>query len=308
MASRPTPAAVATWRFGQAAVRAAWPVLRSGGRALDAVEAGARAVEDDPEVDSVGYGGLPNAEGVVELDACIMDGSTLAFGAVAALSGVRNPVSVARHVMEHTPHLMLVGEGAARFALSQGFRRQNLLTAKSRHAYRNRPLRRPSFDGLAVREDWHDTVGVLAIDAEGHLAGACTTSGMPWKLPGRVGDSPLIGCGLYVDDTVGGVVCTGFGEEIMRQTSAAVMIEAMRRGRSPQQACREAAGRMAERCRREGLSAGAGFLALSRDGRVGAYGVHRAYFPYAVIQRGRERVIQASGILPPRAKHVKGGH
>ncbi len=308
MPRRTGPLIVATWRFGPIAVEAGWRILRDGGTALDAVEAGARAVEDDPSVDSVGYGGLPNAEGVVELDACIMDGTTLGFGAVAALRRIRNPISVARRVMERTPHLMLAGEGAYRFARAQGFRPQDLLTPRTRAAFRKRPVRPPSFDHhLAPIDDWHDTVGVLALDAAGRLAGACTTSGMPWKLPGRVGDSPLIGNGLYVDGSAGAAVCTGFGEEIMRQASAAVMVEAMRRGASPQAACREAAGRMARHTRNNPGMPAAGFLALSPDGRVGACGVHRRYFVYASAGRGRLSLRRAPGILPPRPKGVKGG-
>lgn len=302
------PVIVATWRFGRTAVAVGGKVLARGGTALDAVEAGARAVEDDPAVNSVGYGGLPNADGIVELDACIMEGSTLGFGAVAALTGIRNPVSVARRVMERTPHLMLVGAGARRFARVQGFKVSDLLTPGSRKAYQRRPVRHPSFDHIAPVAEWHDTVGVLARDAEGRLAGACTTSGMPWKMPGRVGDSPLIGCGLYVDDAVGAAVCTGFGEEIMRQAAASVMVEAMRRGASPAAACREVAGRMARHTRDDPHKPGAGFLALSRDGRVGACGVHRGYFPYAVGGRGGAVLRRAPGILPPRPRHVARGH
>lgn len=308
MPRRPDPLIVATWRFGRTAVIAGWDILRAGGSALDAVETGGRAVEDDPAVDSVGYGGLPNAEGVVELDACIMDGTTLGFGSVAGLRRIRNPVAVARRVMERTPHLMLVGDGAYRFARAQGFRPQDLLTPKTRAAWRRRPVRHPSFDHLTPVDEWHDTVGVLARDASGRLAGVCTTSGMPWKHPGRVGDSPLIGNGLYVDGSAGAAVCTGFGEEIMRQASAAVMVEAMRRGASPQAACREAAGRMARHTRSDSGRPGAGFLALSPDGRVGACGVHREYFVYVAARRGRVVLRRAPGVLAPRPKHVKGGH
>lgn len=310
------PVIVATWRFGATAVRAGAPILAAGGSALDAVEAAARAVEDDPAVDSVGTGGLPNAEGVVELDACIMDGRTRAFGAVAALRRIANPVSVARRVMERTPHLMLVGEGAYRFARAQGFRPANLLTPRARKAYRLwRASRKgagragPPAPSRAAPADWHDTVGVLALDAAGRLAGACTTSGMPWKMPGRVGDSPLIGCGLYVDDRYGAAVCTGYGEEIMRIAAAAVIVEAMRRGDDPAAACLQAARRVAERARRDPRKPGAAFLALTPDGRVGAASVHRRYFPYALFREGRLRLYEkAPGVLPPRAPHLAGGH
>lgn len=292
---------VATWPFGRIAVRAGWKAWRAGGTLLDAVERGARAVEDAPGVDSVGTGGLPNREGVVELDACIMDGRTKGFGSVAGLRRIANPVSVARRVMERTPHLMLVGEGAFRFARAQGFPPASLLTPSARRAWLR--WRRSA---RATGRDWHDTVGVLAADLRGHFAGSCSTSGMPWKLPGRVGDSPLIGNGLYVDDAVGAAAATGVGEEIMRAGGTQVVIEAMRRGASAMEACREIARRVAERSRRDPHQPGAGFLAIDRSGRVGACGVHRGYFRYAVCRSGRFSLRLAPGVLPSRSTKGSG--
>jgi isoaspartyl peptidase/L-asparaginase-like protein (Ntn-hydrolase superfamily) len=291
------PVIVATWKFGRIAVEAGWKVLARGGRALDAVEAGACAVEDDPSVDSVGTGGLPNRDGVVELDASIMDGETLRFGAVAGLCNIRHPTSVARRVMEETPHLMLVGEGAYRFARKKGFRRANLLTPKARKTFRTR--RRE------LGPDWHDTIGVVAMDAKGRLAGACSTSGMPWSFPGRVGDSPIIGSGLYVDRRIGAVVGTGVGEEIMRVTGAAVIAEELRRKTEPAKAIRAACRRIAERVRRQRHPHGAGFLVIDRRGRVAAGSVHRRYMPYAVGAKRGVKMEMAPGILPPRKKRKR---
>src|SRR4051812_40672047 len=196
--------AVATWPFGMTAVKAAAEVLSRGGSALDAAVAGGQAVEDDPSVRSVGFAGLPNAAGVVQLDACVMDGATLNCGAVAGLEGIRHPAAVARLVMQKSPHVLLVGGGAQRFALQHGFREENLLTPESLSEWeRRRPLGIAPADkplpGAGGVED-HDTVTVLCRDAAGRLGGCCTTSGLAHKLPGRVGDSPIIGAGLYVDN------------------------------------------------------------------------------------------------------------
>src|SRR6516165_5325046 len=227
---------IATWPFGQTAVKVAAGLLQQGKPALDAVIAGAQAVEDDPKVHSVGYGGLPNAIGTVQLDACVMDGRTLACGGVAGLENVRHPAAVARRVMEKTPHVLLVGEGARWFAMQQGFPLETLLTPESVAAwYKRRP--KPAPAGGAKN---HDTVTVLALDQKGNLGGVCTTSGLAHKLPGRVGDSPLIGAGLYVDNMGGAAGATGVGEEIIRIGGSLLIVEAMRAGKSPQEACESA--------------------------------------------------------------------
>jgi len=287
------PVMVATWKFGRFATAAGWKHLRRS--PLDAVETGARAVEDAPSVDSVGRGSIPNRDGVLELDACIMDGRSLRFGSIAALRNIAAPISVARRLMEETDHLMLVGGGAYRFAREKGFRHENLMTAEARKKFYAMKKRRK------IR-DWHDTVGVLAMDANGDLAGACTTSGRPMSLSGRVGDSPLIGCGLYVDNRAGAAVCTGVGEEIMRMTCAAIIVEAMRRGKHPNDAIRVATKRIADHTRGNPDRPGAGFIAIDRKGRVGSGSVHRQYMHF-VVRRGAGTLLKlAPGVLPSRKK------
>jgi isoaspartyl peptidase/L-asparaginase-like protein (Ntn-hydrolase superfamily) len=264
------PIAVATWEFGLPAVEAAGEVLAAGGAALDAVEAGINVVELDPSVQSVGYGGLPNADGVVELDAAIMEGGARRAGAVAALRGIRRPVSVARRVMEKTPHLMLAGSGALEFARAEGFPEEELLTAESRRRWQERSRDRGG----------HDTVGLVALDAAGHLAAGCSTSGLPFKLPGRVGDSPLVGAGLYAEDEVGAAAATGRGEEILKVCASFLVVELMRDGASPTDACRMAAARARDRAP-EGDDVMVALIAVSPSGEVGAAAT-RPEFPYAV--------------------------
>src|SRR3954447_26649565 len=231
---------IATWPFGRTAVQTAAEQLQQGKPALDAALAGAQAVEDDPKVHSVGYGGVGNAVGTVQLDACVMDGRTLACGAVAGLENIRHPAALARRVMERTPHVLLVGEGARLFAVQQGFPLQELTTPESLAEWqrrRPRPKPRGRAPGQAGDLPGHDTVTVLALDQKGSLGGVCSTSGLAHKLPGRVGDSPLIGAGLYVDDAAGAAGGTGVGEEIIRVGGSLVIVEAMRAGKSPQEAC-----------------------------------------------------------------------
>src|SRR5262245_39626706 len=220
---------IATWPFGRTAVDVAAPLLRQGKPALDAALAGAQAVEDDPKVDSVGFGGLPNALGTVQLDACVMDGRTLACGGVAGLENVRHAAAVARRVMEKTPHVLLVGQGAQQFAVQQGFPLETLLTPESVAEWEKRrpAARRPPEPPMGVPQGSHDTVTVLALDRKGSLGGVCSTSGMAHKLPGRVGDSPLIGSGLYVDNTAGAAGGTGVGEEVIRVGGSLLIVEAM---------------------------------------------------------------------------------
>ena len=257
------PVIVATWRFGQEAVAVGWEILAEGGIALDAVEAGANAVEVNPGVASVGFGGLPNSDGVVELDAAIMDGAAHDCGAVAGLTGIRRPISVARRVMEKTPHVMLVGQQARRFALREGFPDEELTTADSARRFREWRLQQTAPDVAH-----HDTVGVCALDSAGNLAGACTTSGLAWKLPGRVGDSPIIGSGLYVDNDVGAAAATGNGDEIMKACLSYRVVMLMEQGADPQQGCEEAI-RYLLRKRAGHQSHGAAVIALSKDGRIG---------------------------------------
>jgi N4-(beta-N-acetylglucosaminyl)-L-asparaginase len=281
---------IATWPFGQTAVKTAAPLLQSGEPALDAALAGAQAVEDDPKVHSVGYGGIGNAIGMVQLDACVMDGKTLACGAVAGLENVRHAAAVARRVMEKTPHVLLVGQGAQQFAIQQGFPLETLLTPESVALWEKRrpPAKQPP------AKDNHDTVTVLALDRKGSLGGVCTTSGLAHKLPGRVGDSPLIGSGLYVDNTAGAAGATGVGEEIIRIGGSLLIVEAMRAGKTPQEACELAVRKVnAVAVRRGGHPARVAFLALDPRGRVGAACTERTDFQYAVARPGSMELLKA---------------
>jgi isoaspartyl peptidase/L-asparaginase-like protein (Ntn-hydrolase superfamily) len=285
--------AVATWPFGQVAVRAAMPLLRSGRPALDAAIAGAQAVEDDPSVHSVGYGGMPNTVGSVQLDACVMDGRTLSSGAVAGLENVRHAAALARLVMERTPHLFLAGEGARLFALQNGFPLEDLLTPEGLADWLSRrAAQKPAVP--PVTADAHDTVTVLTLDQEGHLAGACSTSGLPHKLPGRVGDSPILGAGLYVDDDAGAAGATGEGEEILRVGGSLLIAEAMRTGHRPQDACILAVQRVLAVAARRGVApARVAFLALDRLGGIGAACTAGTDFKYAVGMGDELQLLQA---------------
>jgi isoaspartyl peptidase/L-asparaginase-like protein (Ntn-hydrolase superfamily) len=290
---------IATWPFGRTAVTAAAALLQQGRPALDAVVAGAQAVEDDPKVHSVGYGGLGNAVGTVQLDACVMDGQTLNCGGVAALENVRHAAAVARRVMEKTPHVLLVGEGARLFALEQGFALETLLTPDSVAEWERRRRRaapaRPT--PPAGPPPSHDTVTVLALDQAGAMAGVCSTSGLAHKLPGRVGDSPLIGAGLYVDGTAGGAGGTGVGEEIVRVGGSLFIAEAMRGGRGPQEACELAVRRVNAVAVRRGVHpAEVAFLALNPRGQVGAACTARTGFEYAVARPGKVELFKAKEI------------
>src|SRR5438067_349889 len=294
----------ATWPFGQTAVKTAAALLQAGRPALDAALAGAQAVEDDPKVHSVGYGGLGDAAGNVTLDACVMDGRTLACGGVAALENVRHPAAVARRVMEKTPHVLLVGPGAQQFALQQGFVLETLLTTESvaewekvraRRAGRPGPGRRPG----GAAPGGHDTVTVLALDRAGSLGGVCSTSGLSHKLPGRVGDSPLIGAGLYADDAAGAAGATGEGEEIIRVGGSFRVVEAMRAGRPPQEACEQAVRAVNAAAVRRGVHpAEVAFLALDPKGRVGGACTARTNFQYAVGRAGKVELVKAPEFGP----------
>lgn len=271
---------------GQRAAQQAWDVLAAGGSALDAVELAANVIEIDPEDTSVGYGGLPNEDGVVQLDASIMDGRTYNAGAVASLEGIKNPSSVARLVMERTDHVLMVGRGALDFALSFGFQEEDLMTAKSRALWLEWRENRSQDDDwgppdhLADREEarlggepafTYGTVNVLAVDADGDVAGITTTSGLSWKIDGRVGDSPIIGAGLYVDNDVGAAGATGRGEDVIKSCASYFMVERMRSGRSPQEACEDALEMIRRRYERidSPYMPGEKFVALNREGDYG---------------------------------------
>ncbi len=284
---------VSTWDFGVGANQAAWKVLGNGGSALDAVEAGARWAESELCNPTVGRCGNPDRDGVLSLDASIMNGDG-SCGSVAALVDIAHPVSVARKVMEQTPHVMLVGEGAQQFAMQQGFKREKLLTPEAEKAWREwlktaqyTPEINAERRSRPGDSSNHDTLGMLAVDAKGQLAGACTTSGMAWKLHGRVGDSPIIGAGLYVDNEVGAATASGVGEEMIRNAASFLVVELMRQGRTPAQACREAIARVVRKRPEASRTLQVCFLALGRNGDVGAYALHRG-FVYAVCDAERQ--------------------
>ena len=289
------PIVISTWAPNAKANAEAWQILKKHGRALDAVEAGVKIPEADPEDMSVGYGGLPDRDGKVTLDACIMD-EFANIGAVMALEEIMHPVSVARLVMEKTPHVQLVGNGALLFALSQGFKQENLLTPKSEKAWKEW-LKTSNYDPIVIpnileQKDpgkrsipypWptailnHDTIGMLAIDAKGNLSGACSTSGMAFKMQGRVGDSPIIGAGLYVDNEIGGATSTGVGEEVVRICGSHTVVELMRQGYSPEVACKKAVERIIKLRGKKGLEVQVGFLAINKKGEFGAFSIQRGF-------------------------------
>jgi isoaspartyl peptidase/L-asparaginase-like protein (Ntn-hydrolase superfamily) len=296
------PVVIATWPFGRTAVNVAYPLLQKGKDALDSALAGAQAVEDDPHVDSVGFGGIANAIGTVSLDACVMDGQTLACGGVAGLENVRHAAALARRVMEKTPHVLLVGEGARWFALQQGFQLETLNTPESVAKWEKRrpkaglPPQHPTAPGNPFD---HDTVAVLALDQKGRLGGVCTTSGLAHKLPGRVGDSPLIGAGLYVDDTAGAAGATGTGEEVIRISGSFFVVEQMRAGKSPQEACEIAVKRINDTAVRRGVHpTGVAFVALSPQGQFGAAGTIEAKFQFAVGHGDKIELLTAKALGP----------
>ncbi|AOW10312.1 isoaspartyl peptidase/L-asparaginase [Flavobacterium gilvum] len=292
------PIVLSTWRFGLGANEAAWEVLKKGGRALDAVEAGVRVPEADPKERSVGYGGRPDRDGRVTLDACIMDEMSN-IGSVGCLEYIKHPISVARAVMEKTPHVMLVGDGALQFALSQGFPKENLLVPDSEREWKEW-LKTSEYKPIANIEN-HDTIGMIALDAAGNLSGACTTSGMAFKMHGRLGDSPIIGAGLYVDNEIGAATATGHGEEVIRISGCHLVVELMRQGKSPQKACEEAVLRVVKlmKIRNKNLKdIQVGFIALNKKGDYGSYCVQSG-FNYAVYDETGNRLIDPDFYLKP---------
>lgn len=284
------PLVISTWKQPKANA-AAQAALDRGGSALDAVEAGVRIPEADPEDMSVGYGGRPDRDGRVTLDACIMDEKGNA-GSVVFLEHIMHPISVARAVMEKTPHVMLAGEGAYRFALSQGFKKENLLTAKAEKEWREW-LKTAKYKPIANIER-HDTIGMLSIDAQGNISGACTTSGLAYKMNGRVGDSPIIGAGLFVDNEIGGACATGLGELVMRTCGSFLVVELMRQGRTPQQACEEAALRIVKKQDYKDIQVG--FVAVNKKGETGAFSIQPG-FNYTITQDKQTKVIDAPSYL-----------
>lgn len=290
------PIVISTWNFGVKANGAAWEILNNNGRALDAVEAGVKIPEGDPTERSVGYGGRPDRDGRVTLDACIMDEFSN-IGSVACLEHIKHPISVARAVMEKTPHVMLVGDGALQFALSQGFIKENLLVEESEKEWKEW-LKTSQYKPIANIEN-HDTIGMIALDSFGNLSGACTTSGMAFKMHGRVGDSPIIGAGLYVDNEIGAATATGHGEEVIRIAGCHLVVELMRQGKSPQKACEEAVSRIVKLTKNRNKNLKdiqVGFIALNKKGAYGAYCIQGG-FNYAVNDNSGNKLVDSNYFL-----------
>ena len=284
------PVICSTWNFGLPANELAWKVLENGGKAMDAAEAGARHAESDPENSSVGFGGLPDEKGNVTLDACVMD-STGNAGSVAFLQNIKHPVSVARKVMEETKHVMLVGEGARQFAVSNGFEEINLLTEESEKNWKKWLKERREM----TPHETHDTLSVLVQDKMGDLAGACTTSGWAYKMHGRVGDSPIIGAGLFVDNEIGCAAATGLGEEVIKTTGSFLVVELMRQGYDPTKACEEALNRVIK-AHNGNPDFQIGYIALRKDGEIGSACLKWS-FEYALARGGENKLHKIKGLL-----------
>jgi N4-(beta-N-acetylglucosaminyl)-L-asparaginase len=296
------PVVISTWSPNTKANAAAFDILFSGGNALNAVHEGVQVPEADPEDQSVGYGGLPDRDGKVTVDACIMDhlGNC---GAVFALEHILHPISVARMVMEKTPHIQLAGEGALQFALEMGFEKTNLLTSVSEEAWK-KWLKEAQYNPtttvnniLETIKNQHDTIGMLALGKDGNLAGACSTSGMAYKIRGRVGDSPIIGAGLYVDNEVGAASATGVGEEIVRICGSHTIVEFMRQGFSPEEACKKTLERLVKLRGKENLKLlQVGLIALDTKGNYGCYALNKD-FTMAVQDSAGAKVVEAESLF-----------
>jgi len=286
------PIVLSTWIHGLDANKAAWEVLKNGGSALDAVEKGVRVTESDITNRSVGIGGRPDRDGHVTLDACIMDERSRC-GSVACLEGIAHPISVARAVMEKTQHVMLVGDGARQFALDYGFDTIKAPTPEVKKDYEKwKKENKDIFKKPEINHENHDTIGMIAMDAKGNLSGACTTSGWAYKMHGRVGDSPIIGAGLFIDQEVGAATSTGLGEAIIRVAGSHTVVELMRHGYSPMDACKEACMRIIKK--HEDLTGlQCGFIALDKDGNYGAYSIY-AGFNFALRTLEEEKMVDAT--------------
>lgn len=296
------PIVISTWAPNVKANEVAFTVLNENGSALDAVHQGVMIPEADPDDQSVGYGGLPDRDGRVTLDACIMD-HMANIGAVFCLEGIKHPISVARLVMEKTPHVQLSGEGALKFAIENGFKPENLLTEKSEKAWKNwlktakyNPM--TTIDNLLERIKYnHDTIGMLALDSQQRMAGACSTSGMAFKMRGRVGDSPIIGAGLYVDNEVGAATATGVGEELVRICGSHTVVEYLRQGYEPEEACRQTLLRLVKiKGEKVASQLQVAIIALTKDGLFGACSLTKD-FTMAVHNSKGAQVISARSLF-----------
>lgn len=281
------PIAIATWDANVKATQVAWDILSKGGYSLDAIEKGIHVPEADPEDTSVGYGGNPDRDGNVTLDACIMDEKGNA-GSVTFLQNIMHPISIARLIMEKTPHVMLTGDGAQRFAKSQGFKEENLLTPEAKQRWKEW-LESAKYQPV-ISPNMHDTIGMIAIDTQKRLCGGCSTSGAAYKMHGRVGDSPILGAGMFTDNEVGGAAATGLGEMMLKTLSSFLIVELIRQGKHPQAACEEAVKRLVNKCGKESQ---AGFVALDKKGNYGAYSV-LPNFSYALCVDGENKKMKSN--------------
>jgi N4-(beta-N-acetylglucosaminyl)-L-asparaginase len=290
------PVFLSTWAHGKPANERAAEVFRAGGSLLDAVEKGINVPENDPSVTSVGYGGLPNAEGVVELDAAIMDGTRHRAGAVCSLHEIKNPISVARLVLEKTKHTTLAGRGAFRFALRMGFRPEQLLTPESLKKWLEWKANPQHQTFWLDPTENHDTIGMVATDGKGHVVSGCSTSGLAWKIPGRVGDSPLVGCGVYADDNVGAASATGDGDLMTNYCTSVSIVHAMAHGASPQDACTGLLEHMA-RTDPKNKTADVCVIAINNRGEVGVGSMRAGYrLKYAVWRNGESQLLEAAAL------------
>lgn len=285
------PMVISTWRHGMEANDAAINALENGAKAIDAVEIGVKIPEADPECNSVGYGGWPDRDGNVTLDACIMD-ETGNCGSVSFLKHIKHPISVARKVMDTTPHVMLSGEGALQFALDNGFKKEDLLTEKAEKRWK-KWLESSEYKPIINVEN-HDTIGLLVLDKQGDISGACTTSGLAWKMHGRVGDSPVIGAGMFVDNEIGGACATGVGEAVLKTLGSFLIVELMRQGATPQEACEEGIARIVKNEKYKDMQIG--YLAINKKGEHGAYAVHPG-FNYALHQNEKKNLIDSTSFI-----------
>ena len=291
--ARLQPVFLSTWPFGQAANEQAAKVFHSGGSLLDAVEKGINVVEDDPKVMFVGYGGLPNEDGVVELDAGIMDGTRHRAGSICNLHHIKNPISVARLVMERTRHTTMAGEGAFLFALKMGFHAEQLLTPASLERWLKWKAT-PNHLTYWITPENHDTIGMVATDGNGHIVAGCSTSGLAWKIPGRVADSPLVGCGYFADDSAGGASATGDGDLMTNYCTSISIVRMMERGASPQEACNDLLLQMVKSDPKNKESQSA-VIAMNQHGEVGAASMNSGFhLRYALWQNGQSQLVDSA--------------
>jgi L-asparaginase/N4-(beta-N-acetylglucosaminyl)-L-asparaginase len=290
------PVFLSTWDHGKPANERAAEIFKSGGSLLDAIEKGINVPENDPNVTSVGYGGIPNAEGVVELDAAIMDGARHRAGAVCSLRMIKNPISVARLVMEKTRHTTLAGEGAFRFALKMGFEPQTLLTPQSLQKWQEWKAD-SHHQTFWLSPENHDTIGMVATDGKGHVVAGCSTSGLAFKIPGRVGDSPLVGCGVYADDNVGAASATGDGDLMTNYCTSISIVHFMARGASPQDACMELLKHMVK-TDPQNQQAQVAVIAINKRGKIGTACLNEGFqLKYALWRNGESQLLESVRLI-----------